>query len=88
MLSKDLASSKQLFKEKLKEFSQCYDLHGSGLKYREEENKKKIALLQDELIVLETGSSTPNLKRFRNVFFQRLLRRKVIWKTWKSCKKS
>lgn len=38
------------------EFSQCYDLHGSGLKYREEEDKKKIVILQDELILLETGS--------------------------------
>lgn len=51
-----IAVTRLLFKEKLKEFSQCYDLHGSGLKYREEEDKKKLAVLQDELILLETGS--------------------------------
>lgn len=52
----DLATTKQIFRGKLMEFSQCYDLHGSGLKYREEEDKKKIVILQDELILLETGS--------------------------------
>lgn len=41
--------------KELKEFSCCYDLHGSGLKYREEEDKKNISILQDELILLETG---------------------------------
>ena len=45
----------QLFKERLKEFSYCYDLHGSGVKYREEEDKKKLGILSDELILLETG---------------------------------
>lgn len=38
------------------EFGRRYDLHGSGLKYREEEDRKKIMVLQDELILLETGT--------------------------------
>lgn len=49
---------KQHFLERLEEFSRCYDLHGSGLKHREEEDKKKMAILQDELILLETGIAT------------------------------
>lgn len=48
--------SRHLFRGKLAEFSQCYDLHGSGLKHREEEDRKQIMVLQDELILLETGS--------------------------------
>ena len=52
---KALDTEKQLFLERLKEFSRCYDLHGSGLKHREEEDRKKTAVLQDELILLETG---------------------------------
>lgn len=51
------AIEKQQFLERLKEFSCCYDLHGSGLKHREEEDKKKMAVLQDELILLETGTT-------------------------------
>ena len=52
---RELTATKEHFRGKLVEFSQCYDLHGFGLKHREEENKKKIVLLQDELILLETG---------------------------------
>lgn len=51
-----LATERELFEERLKQFSHSYDLHGSGLKHREEEDKKTIATLQDELLLLETGS--------------------------------
>lgn len=54
-LVSDLATTRELFKKKLMEFSRRYDLHGSGLKYREEENRQRIVILQDELILLETG---------------------------------
>lgn len=46
---------RELFLQRLKKFSHCYDLHGLGSKYREEEDKKKVAVLQDELILLEIG---------------------------------
>lgn len=46
----------QTFKESLKEFCRCYDLHGSGQRYREEEDKKQLAILNDQLILLETGN--------------------------------
>jgi hypothetical protein len=51
----DMVSTNQSLQSKLVEFSRRYDLHRSGLKYREEEDKKEIVELQDELILLETG---------------------------------
>ena len=36
-------------------------MHGSGAKYREEEARKQVASLQDELILLETGKKFESL---------------------------
>ena len=46
---------RQSFADKLAEFGCCFDLHGSGYKYREEEARKKVSVLQEELVLLETG---------------------------------
>ena len=46
----ELALQQQLFRERLKEFCCCYDLHGSGLKYREEEDKKRLGILNDDSV--------------------------------------
>ena len=51
----EIAMKQQAFKESLKEFSRCYALHDLGLRHREEEDKKELAILNDELILLETG---------------------------------
>lgn len=47
---------KQNFKKELTEFGRNYDLHGAGFKRRQEETKRKIELLQDELLLLKTGT--------------------------------
>jgi len=46
---------RQSFTDELSEFSRCFDLHGSGCKYRQEEARKQMSILQDELLLLETG---------------------------------
>ena len=51
----NLYTSRHLFLEEAKEFAKSYDLTGSGFKHREEQNRKKISILQDELLLLESG---------------------------------
>ena len=46
---------RQSFLDDLLEFSQSYDLNGLGYKYREEQAKRKIGVLQEELLLLEAG---------------------------------
>ena len=41
--------------DELLEFSQSYDLYGSGYKYREEQAERKTNVFQDELLLLEAG---------------------------------
>ena len=43
------------FLKEAKEFSQSYDLKRSGKCYREQQIKKKVTLLQAEILMLETG---------------------------------
>lgn len=45
----------QAFLEELKEFGKSYDLMGSGYKHREEQAKKRLSIVQDELLLLEAG---------------------------------
>ena len=39
----------------MNKFCCYYDLSGSGLRYREEQEKKELSTLQDELVLIETG---------------------------------
>lgn len=48
---------RQSFLDELVEFSQSYDLHDSGYKYREEQAKKKTCMMQDEMLLLEAGTT-------------------------------
>ena len=55
-MKKACDEEKQNFKKELTEFGRNYDLHGTGFKRRQEETKRKIELLQDELLLLKTGT--------------------------------
>ncbi len=46
---------RQSLVDDLLEFSQSYDLHGSGYTYREEQAKRRIGVLQEEVMLLEAG---------------------------------
>lgn len=50
-------SYREQFLKETKEFSQSFDLKGSGKYYREQQMKKKVTLLQAETLMLETGWS-------------------------------
>lgn len=57
-LEKPLGSaypSRETFRDELVEFGRGYDLHGAGCKHREEQAKRKLGVLQDELVLLEAG---------------------------------
>ena len=57
MLILDFMLFRLKFQQDLIHFSRCFDLHGSGMKYREDETRKHIAVLREELLLLETGTS-------------------------------
>ena len=46
---------RQEFLSEASDFNKSYDLQGKGLQYREQQTRKKIALIQDEILLLETG---------------------------------
>lgn len=54
-MKKRCEEENRAFKKELTEFGCSYDLHGAGFKQRQEEAKRKIELLQDELLLLRTG---------------------------------
>ena len=45
------------FLSEVKEFNKSYDLTGTSVKYREEQAKKKVAVLEEELELLGTGQA-------------------------------
>ena len=51
----------QVFLEELKEFGKSYDLMGSGYKHREEQARKRLSIVQDELLLLEAGTEYTRL---------------------------
>lgn len=55
VMLKEYTSEKESFNNSLREFCYCYDLTGSGLKYREELEKRHLNSLQEELVLTETG---------------------------------
>ena len=50
-----VSTFRQNFLAEMAEFGHNYDLKGSGLQHREQQSKKHVALLQEELLLLETG---------------------------------
>lgn len=55
-------SRRQSLLEELTEFGLSYDLHGSGYRYREEQAKRRIAVFQEELMLLEAGELVPSYR--------------------------
>jgi len=52
---KEVILEKESFDTVLNEFCCRYDLSGSGIKYREEQDKKLMSFIQNELTGLEAG---------------------------------
>ena len=47
--------SREDFVSEVNEFNQSYDLTGAGVRYREQQAKRKVAVLKEELKLLKTG---------------------------------
>lgn len=56
MKKKEYEAQQQLVIKQLSVFSRCYDLQSLGHANRQEETKAKITLLQDQKLLLETGT--------------------------------
>lgn len=55
-------SYREEFFSEVKEFNRSYDLTGAGVQYREEQVKRKVSILEEELEFLETGQSQTSIK--------------------------